>query len=285
MMGRKSHALGVCSCASHVDRPWNRSEHWTAADVDYLESRFGLQSDVAIARHLNRSVVGIRLKAKRLGLRKKDAGLTARDVAQIFGVDDTTVSKHWIRDGVLRSKRPYMIGLNKVHLVMEDELERFIREHGECIDIDKMPDSLYRDLALAGGRWYSLPEIQHLTGRNAHVVSSECLRGRWPARKRGQYWYVHESQVDAITATAGLNGRYASPEKRERTLAMRRNVRKGVETPRPHPLLGSGRPEPVWWRRVECPEHRGEECATCGGKGVVLRNRNEIQQLPEGWAA
>src|SRR5690349_13969194 len=129
--GPKPHPLGFCTCESHVDRPWNRSEHWKANEVSYLETHFGLASDESIARHLSRSVVGIRIKAKRLGLRKKDAGYTSRDVAQIFGVDEGTVSKVWIRrHSLLRSRRPYSQGLNRVHLIMESELKRFIREHG-----------------------------------------------------------------------------------------------------------------------------------------------------------
>lgn len=260
--GGQPHPLGHCTCVSHVDRPWNRPEHWTADEVTYLEAQFGRASDEAIARHLGRTVVGIRLKARRLGLRKKDAGLTATSVAQIFGIDATVVSKVWLRRGLLRSRRPYLQGPNRVHLVMEEEVERFIREHGEYVDIDKMAESPYRDLALAGGRWHSLPDVQRITGRNAHVLSGELSRGRWPARKRGAHWMIHESQLEAISATAGHNGRAASWTARERTLEHRRNVRKGVEQPRPHTLRGRKRSTPIFWRVVPCEP--------CAGNGRFL---------------
>lgn len=284
-MPSKRHDLGHCNCKSHADRPWNRPEHWRADEVAYLEARFGRVNDAAIGRHLGRSVVGIRLKAKRLGLRKRDAGMSSRSVAHIFGVDDTTVSKVWIRRGLMRARRgAFRQGVHRMYLVDEAEVERFIWEHGEYVDVDQMPDSVYRDQAVACGRWYATPEVQRLTGRNAHVLSSELLRGRWTARKRGVRWMIHESQIEAIRATAG-HRRLASMQTRERTLEHRRNVRKGIEVPRPHPLRSQGRPLALWWRVESCGPCAGVGCDTCDGKGRVMRNRNEFRRLPEEWAA
>jgi hypothetical protein len=250
------HPFG-CTCKTHADRPWNRSEHWSADEVLYLEGHFGSTSDEALSRHLGRSIVGIRLKAKRLGLRKKDAGLTGSEVARLLGVDPTQVIRVLVRRGLLRASHPYRVGNNRVSLVMEGELERFIREHGEWVDVDRMPDSVFRDIAVAGGRWHSLPAVQQLTGRHAHVLAKEILGGRWSARKRGPHWMVHESRIDAIRATAGHNGRTASMARRERRLEARRNVRKGIEMPAPHPLLGRGRVPAVMWRIVACEGCQG----------------------------
>ena len=282
-MSGQRHAHGHCTCASHSARPWDRPEHWTAAEVAYLEGSYGRRPDAAIARHLGRSALGVRLKAKRLGLHKRDIGFSAREVAAIFGVDDTTVSKVWIRRyGVLRSSRPFRQGPHPIHIVAEAEVLRLIREHPEWIDVDRMPESPYRDLAVAGGRWLPLPEVQRLTGRHAHVLANECVSGRWPTRKRGVRWMVHESTIPAITATAGYAGRYASDEVREETLRHRRDRRKGIERPRPHPMLGRppARTTNPRWRVEDC-----EPCDACAGIGRILRRGEETRPLPEGWAA
>jgi hypothetical protein len=94
--GMRDHSLG-CTCRRHKLEPWDRSEHWTQKEVAHLEEQFGHVSDGVIARKLGRTVVGIRIKAKRLGLHKRTAAFTAAAVAEIFGVDGTTVGKGWVR--------------------------------------------------------------------------------------------------------------------------------------------------------------------------------------------
>ena len=148
-MGGRAHRGGICTCVSHVDRPWDRSEHWTAAEVEYLEARFGRNTDAAIARHLGRTVVGIRLKAKRLGIHKRDAGMTARGVAEIFGVDPSTVAT-WIERGALAARRGWFAGPRRVWLVGDGAVERFIGEHGEQMH----PSPLEEELGdYSPGRW------------------------------------------------------------------------------------------------------------------------------------
>jgi hypothetical protein len=236
-MGARRHRHGFCTCATHVDRPWDRSEHWTAAEVDYLDSSYGRISDRAIAKRLGRSVTGIRLKAKRLHLHKRAAGFTAREVAEGFGVDVGLVSKVWIRRGLLKAPRAaFRMGPHRVYRIQDEDVDRFIVEHGQYVDIDRMPESPWRELAQQLGRWYSLPEVQRITGRNADRLADEMRWGRWPARKRGTHWFVHESTLPAIQASAGYHGMYASLERRERRLEHRRNVRKGVEAPTPLPI-------------------------------------------------
>lgn len=231
MTGMLDHAFG-CRCRRHVDRAWNRPEHWTAAEIAYLEAGFGLRSDAAIAKRLGRSVVGLRLKAKRLGLRKHDHGLTAGGVAEIFGIDPGTVSKVWIRRGLLRARRGYLQGPTRVWVVQEREVERFIRDHGQYVDVDNMPDSIYRDLA-EQHRFYSLPEVVRLTGRHPHALSLALRRGIYRGAKRGTHWYVPAGELPRIASRGHLG-----PASRERIsrvrrkldqeLELRRNRRKGV---------------------------------------------------------
>lgn len=278
----KAMPNGYCEHESHAGhRP--RERCWSRADVLLLEAQFGELTDDALARKLGRTVLGIRLKAKKLGLHKRDVGLSAREVALLFAVDETVVSKVWIRRGVLKARRSsFFQGPNRMWVVDERELERFIDEQAHWFDAIRMMDSPYRDRALCNGRWYSLPDVMYLTGRHAHVLNKELRAGRWPGRKRGTHWMVHESTIPAIAASAGQHGRFASIERRERTLEHRRNVRKGVEPATHH------EPKLVRHQVVDCPDHAGEECPTCLGKGVVLRglqNGVGIQPLPEAWAA
>ena len=223
------HDFG-CACARHVARPWARPEHWSKADVAYLDSTFGRISDAAISRHLGRTITGIQLKAKRSGLHKRDAGMTSREVEQIFGlvVGDGRVSKRWITGGMLRARRGHPVGSGgrRVWIIAEDDLLTFIRSHPEEIDVDRMPESVYRDAATADP-WVSLPEVHRLTGRSPHFIAADIRAGVIEGRRRGARWYIPVREIARI--------RHLSPEaraeswfRRQSTLSVRRNRRKGL---------------------------------------------------------
>lgn len=196
MPTQRHDARGGCSCASHSARAWNRPEHWTAQEIAYLEQWYGWKPDAELAEHLGRSPVGITIKAKRLGLRKKDAGYTAREVGRLFGIDAATVSKIWIRRGLLRAHSAYSAGLKPVHLVEHSEIERFVFEHGQWVDHTKVPiDSPFAD-AVGANRWYSLAQVHALTGRQN--IATEIRAGLIPARKKGAHWMVPETALPRI---------------------------------------------------------------------------------------
>lgn len=229
MTGPRPHPWG-CTCKTHVDRPWRRSEHWTTAEVEILDRSFGHRTDKAIAKQLGRTVVAVRLKAKRLGMHKRTAGFTARSVGEIFGVDGSTIGKVWIRRGLLRARRAAVREYDGrvVHwIVSGTEVEAFITRHPELVDVEKMPESYYRALA-ARDPWIGLAEVHRLTGRPLHAIARLIADGVLRGRKRGQYWYVPASEVGRI--------RHLAPEaiaesvfRRVSTLEHRRLVRKRAE--------------------------------------------------------
>lgn len=196
-------------------------------EVDYLESRFGLVSDAALSKKLGRSVVGIRLKAKRLGLRKRAQAFTGRDVAAIFGIDCSTVGKVWVRRGLIASVRPFRQGPYPIHMIAPAAVERFIAEHPEWIDVAKMPDSPYRDQA-ARDPWISLAAAHHLTGRAPHKIVGLVRAGRVRGRRRGAHWFIPAADVSLIpplrTAAAIEDSRF----RRQSNLTVRRARRKGT---------------------------------------------------------
>ena len=226
MKGCRPHLFGSCTCRMHSARPWNRSEHWTADEVAHLEGYFGLASDKAIATHLGRSVVGLRLKARRLGLRKRDAGLTASEVARLLGIPCSKDVATWEERGLIRGRHTYPVGLNRVRLYQETAVEVFIRRHGQYIDADRVPDDSPFAAAARANRWLSLPEIHRLTGRS-NVAEHEIAEGRVRAARRGAHWYVRADDVPLIRSLspAAIEDSWWRGQS---VLEHRRNVRKGV---------------------------------------------------------
>lgn len=225
-MNLRAHPYG-CTCQTHVDRPWRRSEHWTKSEVAYLESHWGLLPDAAIVRRLGRSILGIRLKAKRLGLRKRAQGFSARDVAAIFGIDASEVGKVWVRRGYLASRRPFRQGPHPIHVIDPRDVERFIREHPEMFDVEKMPDSPYRDIA-EQDPWISLPEAHRRTGRNPHAIARLIRDGVVRGRKRGTHWYMPAADLSLVPPLRSRDEIEESWFRRQSNLEARRARRKGI---------------------------------------------------------
>ena len=228
-MNLPDHSFG-CTCARHRAGAWDRSEHWSRRDVLYLEGAFGRVRDETIAKKLGRTVVGIRLKAKRLGLRKKDAGHTGRDVARTFGVDLKTVTR-WIDMGLLSARRaPWSQGPKPVWLIGDRDVDLFIRRHPECIDVRKMPESPWRDLA-AKDPWISIPEAHRRTGRNGFAIAVAIRYGILRGRRRGirglGHWYIPEADIAKIPPLSA-EAIDESWFRRQSNLEVRRNRRKGV---------------------------------------------------------
>lgn len=232
MTGMRDHAFG-CTCRLHTGRPWRRPEHWTPAELAYLERWYGSVDDERIAARLGRSVCGIRIRAKRAGIRKRDAGMSSREVAHIFGIDASVVAKVWIRRGLLRATRgAFRQGPYHIWLITEEAVEAFIRNHGQYVDVEKMPDSPYRDLA-DQHRFYSVPDVCQLTGRSQSALNLALVVGRYRAAKRGVRWYIPADELPRIAlrahlGPASLGRRQQVRRERMARLELRRNQRKGL---------------------------------------------------------
>lgn len=225
-MSPRAHPNGHCVCATHVDRPWDRPEHWTAAEVNLLHAIFGRSSDEAIARRLGRTVCGIRLKAKRLGLRKTRIAFTARDVEGIFGLApaDGRVSKLWIARGLLRARRAPIVG-RSVWIIEPEAVDAFIRDHPEWVDVERMPDSPWRDLA-ERDPWVSLREAHRRTGRDHHAVAQLIIAGAVRGRRRGPHWYMPLADVPLVPPLRSAEAIADSVFRRSSTLAVRKRRRR-----------------------------------------------------------
>lgn len=104
--------------------------------------------------------------------------------------------------------------------------------HGQYVDVEKMPPSVYRDLA-ERHRFYSVPEVCRLTGRHPHALTKALLEGRFAGVKRGPHWYVPAAELPLIARRGHLGRADGMRVMRARAryderLESRRNRRKGV---------------------------------------------------------
>lgn len=175
------------------DRFYHRP--WTEDDEEYLADHWGRIGDAAIAKHLGRTIVSIRLKAKRLGLTRRGNVWTAADVARLFGVNGKTVV-HWIERGWLRGHRaPFGAGgRDRAWSIDEDSLGKFIRTMGWAYDVRMMtPGEYLTNLARQIHRadpWLETEGAARLAGVAVNTIQRWC-RGGLPHHRRGNLGSQH----------------------------------------------------------------------------------------------
>jgi len=138
---RRAQALGL---ARTKEKPWSGKE------VAYLEANLHRMSLAVLARKLGRSVTGVALKARRLGIRKSGEGYTARSLAQALGVDDHKVVR-WVELGLMHASVRNSERLRDMYLIPDREVERFIRTYPTEFDLKRVDQVWFIDL-LAGAR-------------------------------------------------------------------------------------------------------------------------------------
>jgi hypothetical protein len=136
---KRAQVLGM---ARTKEKPWSEKE------VAYLEANLSRQSLAVLARKLGRSITAVALKAKRLGIRKKDEGYTARSLAQAFGVDDHKVV-HWVELGLLKASRRNSGKPRDMYFVSDREVKRFVTTYPTEFDLRRVEQVWFIDL-LAG---------------------------------------------------------------------------------------------------------------------------------------
>lgn len=124
---------------------------WSPEDVAYLRAHVHRVAWAKLARHLGRSVVAVKLKAKRLGEHKvADGGYTQRELARLLGVDDHKVAR-WVRWGCLKARNRgtdrLVVQGGDAWLITEKAVRDFVRRYPGEIDLRRVDALWFIDLA------------------------------------------------------------------------------------------------------------------------------------------
>ena len=106
---------------------------WTEQDEEYLRQYLHKKSLKDIAKHLGRTVVAVKLKAKRLGVNKTQEGYTMHGLCMGLGCDHHTVER-WIKKGWLKGRRRQSERENDIWLFTDAQVRAFVKEHPQEID-------------------------------------------------------------------------------------------------------------------------------------------------------
>jgi hypothetical protein len=161
---------------SHVKEPF-----WTEKEENYLRENLGLVADARLCKHLKRTRVSIKLKAKRLHINKTLNLNTARSVALICGIADSKTVMMWVRKGLLKAKRsPTWIGNNHMWNIDDGSLARMLKVQPWLASLPDMPDSYYKRLVEQEWHkdpWFNRQQVAEMLGVGPDYVRRYIKRG------------------------------------------------------------------------------------------------------------
>jgi hypothetical protein len=167
---------------SHVKEPF-----WTEKEENYLRENLGLVADARLCKHLKRTRVSIKLKAKRLHINKTLNLNTARSVAQICGIADSKTVMMWVRKGLIKAKRsPTWIGNNHMWNIDDGSLARMLKVQPWLAYLPEMPDSYYKRLVEREWKrdpWFTREQVAQMIGVGPDYVRRYIKRGWLQATK------------------------------------------------------------------------------------------------------
>lgn len=119
-------------------------KEWTTEEADYLQDKWGVVSIKAIAKHLERSLNSVKLKAARLGLgdpRMNFDGITVSQLAKALG-REYSIIKGWINKYGMPAKRKIFCQESRVLIIGYDAFWKWAEGHKELLNLAKMEENL-----------------------------------------------------------------------------------------------------------------------------------------------
>lgn len=196
----------------HPDRRYLRAQkRWTAEELDYLGTKYGLVSDRAICQHLQRSPNAIRIAAiRKLHSNRKMNFYSGYELARALGVPCSKTIMNWASAGWVRVRKSVVRqGPFRAWLFREEHIIAFLKTMPWLFDPKKMPVHYFRSIVQAEYErdpWYNCQEAAALLGvKTDDAVQRYINRGWLPAFKKpgGPWqgkWIIRRSAIEKFLA-------------------------------------------------------------------------------------
>jgi len=196
----------------HPDMRYQRAQkRWGQEELDYLGDKYGLVSDRAICRCLQRSPNAIRIVAiRKLHSNRKSNFYSARELARALGVPDSKTIVNWALAGWIPVRKSVVrAGKFRAWLFRDKNIVKFLQEKPWLFDLAKMPEHYFRTIVLEEYErdpWYNCEQAAPLLGVKTDDAVQRYIRHGWlPAVKRpgGPWqgvWIIRRSAIEKFLA-------------------------------------------------------------------------------------
>jgi hypothetical protein len=208
-----------------------QQRNWTEAELEILHAKYGLVTNEALAKKLNRSEDAIKQKAYHVGLVRTQQFITGWETAAIFNLSPGIITT-WIKKGALKAKKSIVhAGRSTVWQIDHDDLVSFVKTRYDLFDPYRIDRALYpywrnlvdkelpQNFIPSNGRhWSEFEDAYLLNNRSKYTIpelatrlkrTKEAVHGRLVLlRKKGRMMPYKE-----LWQTRKANGTATAPRK------------------------------------------------------------------------
>lgn len=196
----------------HPDRRYQRAQkRWTEEELEYLGNKYGLVSERAICRHLQRSPDACRIIAiRKLHSNRKMNFYCGCELARALGVPDSKTIMNWALAGWIPVRKSVVrAGEFRAWLFRDKNIVKFLREKPWLFDLTKMPEHYFRTIVQEEYNrdpWYNCDQAAPLLGVKTDDAVQRYIRHGWlPAVKKpgGPWqgvWIIRRSDIEKFLA-------------------------------------------------------------------------------------
>lgn len=166
-----------------------QQRNWTEPELEILHARYGLVTNEALAKKLNRSSDAIKQKAYHIGLVRTQQFITGWEAAAILNIYPAVVTT-WIKRGALKAKKSVVkVGRHTVWQINHEDLVKFVQTRYDLFDPYKVDRALYpywrnlvdkvlpKGFTPANGRhWSEFEDAYLLNNRSKYTIPELATR-------------------------------------------------------------------------------------------------------------
>ncbi|GAI59086.1 unnamed protein product, partial [marine sediment metagenome] len=180
-------------------------------ELEYLGNKYGMVSDRAICRHLQRSPNAIRIIAlRKLHSNRKANFYSARELTRALGKADSKTIVSWALAGWLQVRKSTVrAGEFNAWLFRDKNIIKFLREKPWLFDPQKMPEHYFRSIIrkeYERDPWYNCEQAAALLGVITDDAIQRYIRHGWlsAVKKPGGpwqgVWIIRRSAIEKFLA-------------------------------------------------------------------------------------
>ncbi len=195
-----------------LDRRWAKAKKpWTEEELEILGNKYGLISDRALARLLQRSPNAIHVAAVRYLHQSRSMNFyTARNVAEELGIACSKTIIYWLQRGWIFGRQCSVgAGINKRWMFKYENILRCLKSRPWLCDLKDMPEGYFRTIVQAEydkDPWYNCEETGPLLGVMTHDAVQRYIRKGWlkadkkPGGPQHGRWVIRHSDIQIFLA-------------------------------------------------------------------------------------
>lgn len=197
---------------AHLDKRFERAgKNWTPEELDILGSKYGLVSDRALSRQLQRSPNALHIASvRKLHSNRKANFYSATELAKVLGIGCPKTLVSWVDVRWLKARRSVVrAGQYKAWKFLDQHIIKFLRNKPWLFNLKNMPQHYFRSIVQEEydkDPWYTCVEAAPFLGvKTDDAVQRYIFHGWLKAEKKpgGPWtgvWIIRRSAIEHFLA-------------------------------------------------------------------------------------